>query len=264
MNSLLSKMQVRDRTQAATVALKRGQNDFNPADADANGFFTDTNIVNWSQDVVQPFPSLMRLDRQLRCRRRSVSPALLRHEGEASVRLGVEANRSSGGGKLPGRRTRVPRFVHKTVAKPAGSCLNRVMASLPLPIFRAVLLVGGLLCCTELLWAQPASKSGQKVTLVGDETVAAPVQHGIGKLKLALGQKGVLVVEATSLRMATNRAVVVAGLTAGQGEAARLSADLRLTPYTESESLLVRKFNREGKTMVLLAGADACQIATLI
>ena len=171
--------------------------------------------------------------------------------------LGTVANRTPGGGNLPGRSARVPGFVHKTVAKPAGPCLNRAMVYLALPIGRAALLLGGFLCCTVMILAQPASAPGQKLTFVRDESAAAPVRHGIAKLKLALEQKGALVDEATSLRIATNGAVVVAGLTTGQGEAARLIADLRLPPYTESETLLVRKFNHEGKTIVLVAGADA-------
>jgi hypothetical protein len=59
------------------------------------------------------------------------------------------------------------------------------------------------------------------------------------------------------MRMATNATVVVAGLTTGQAEAAKLIADLRLTLPTGPESLLIRKCSREGKAIVLVAGADA-------
>lgn len=91
------------------------------------------------------------------------------------------------------------------------------------------MLLGGFLYGAQLLSAQPASAPGEKVTLVRDETLATPAQHRIGKMKLALGQKGVMVVEATSLQM------VVAGLTTGQGEAAKLIADLGLTPQDETQ-----------------------------
>ena len=63
--------------------------------------------------------------------------------------------------------------------------------------------------------------------------------------------------DAASLQTASGDVVVVAGLLSGSGDAAQLIAELRLTPDTEPESLLIRKFNREGKTVVLVAGADA-------
>ena len=135
--------------------------------------------------------------------------------------------------------------------------LESRMGPLALLSERASLFIGVLLCVPQLLSAQPASAQSQKVTLVLEETVAAPVRHGIGKLKFALQQKGVRVDEVNSMRMATNGTVVVAGLTTGQAEAAKLIADLRLTLSTGPESLLIRKFSREGKAIVLVAGADA-------
>ena len=95
------------------------------------------------------------------------------------------------------------------------------------------------------------------VSLVVGDATAKPVQHGVGKLKLALQQKGVSLEEAASVRAANGDAVVVAGFTSGAGEAARLISELRLTPHTEPESLLIRKLKRDGKTVLLVAGADA-------
>ena len=135
--------------------------------------------------------------------------------------------------------------------------LESRMGSLALLSERASLFIGVCLCVPQLLSAHPAAAPSQKVTLVLDETVAAPVRHGIGKLKFALQQKGVGVNEVNSMRMATNGTVVVAGLTTGQAEAAKLIADLRLTLPTGPESLLIRKCSREGKAIVLVAGADA-------
>ena len=97
------------------------------------------------------------------------------------------------------------------------------------------MLLGGFLYGAQLLSAQPASAPGEKVTLVRDETLATPAQQGIGKLKLALQQKGLRVDEVNSVRMATNGTVVVAGLTTGPGEAAKLIADLGLTPQDETQ-----------------------------
>ena len=45
---------------------------------------------------------------------------------------------------------------------------------------RASLFIGGFLCGAQLLSAQPASALSQRVTLVLDETAAAPVRDGIG------------------------------------------------------------------------------------
>jgi hypothetical protein len=95
------------------------------------------------------------------------------------------------------------------------------------------------------------------VSLVVDDVSARPIQHGVGKLKLALQQQGVSLEEAASVGAANGNTVLVAGLTTGAGEAARLIAELRLTPYTQPESLLIRKFNREGKAVLLVAGSDA-------
>ena len=90
---------------------------------------------------------------------------------------------------------------------------------------------------------------GSRVVLVVDNSPDKPFQHGMEKLKLALQKKGVSLETAVSIRAANGDAVVVAGLASGPGEAARLISELRLTPHTEPESLLIRKFNRDGKTI---------------
>ena len=114
-------------------------------------------------------------------------------------------------------------------------------------------LVGVLLAAAPLDTAAVAPR----VSLVVGDSTAKAIQHGGGKLKLALQQKGVSVEEVASFRSANGDTVVVAGLTSGPGEAARLIAELRLSPNREPESLLIRKFSREGKAVVLVAGADA-------
>ena len=58
------------------------------------------------------------------------------------------------------------------------------------------------------------------VSLVVGDSTFKPLEHGIGKLKLALQQKGVPLEEAASFRAVTADTVVVAGLTSGPGEAA--------------------------------------------
>ena len=99
--------------------------------------------------------------------------------------------------------------------------------------------------------------AGPMVSLVISDDAAKPVQHGLGKLRGALQAKGASVEETASLQKANGKAVVVAGLASGAGEAARLIAELKLSPPKEPESLLIRRFNRDGKTVLLLVGADA-------
>jgi hypothetical protein len=133
--------------------------------------------------------------------------------------------------------------------------LNAAMTPLAAIRKRGIVVVLGFVGI--LLALVPVAAAAPRVSLVVGDSTAKPVQHGVGKLKLALQQKGVSLEEAASVGAAHGDAVLVAGLTSGPGEAARLISELRLAPNTEPESLLIRKFNREGKLVVLVAGADA-------
>ena len=117
----------------------------------------------------------------------------------------------------------------------------------------AVTAIGLLLTCASMTCAAAVPV----VSVVVGDSPAMPLRHGIGKLRLALQQRGVTVEDAGSLQTASGDTVVVAGLISGSGDSAQLIAELRLTPNTEPESLLIRKFNRQGKTVVLSAGSDA-------
>ncbi len=119
--------------------------------------------------------------------------------------------------------------------------------------FRPVLILG---CLVSTLPVFAAGGAPTTVSLVTDATMARPVQHGLDKLKLALAQKGAALTEATSMQKAAGDTMVVAGLTAGAGEAARLMTELKLTPGSGPESLLIRKINRDGKEVLLVAGTD--------
>jgi hypothetical protein len=94
------------------------------------------------------------------------------------------------------------------------------------------------------------------VSLVTSDESAKPVQHGLDKLRAALQAKGASVEAARSLQQASGSTVVVAGFASGPGEAAKLVAELKLPPPTEPESLLIRRFSRDGKMILLAAGAD--------
>ena len=106
------------------------------------------------------------------------------------------------------------------------------------------------------LWVPVAAGAPHPaVSLVLHPDTTKPEQHGLEKLRQALQKQGTNVEETSSLDQATGEVVIVAGLPT-VGNVARLLAELRLTPSNERESLLVRKFNRQGKTVVLVTGAD--------
>jgi hypothetical protein len=115
----------------------------------------------------------------------------------------------------------------------------------------------GVVCLLAVFSFVACGASNPTVSLVISDNGGGPIQHGLEKLRQALLENGATLEQTASLQQAKGERVVVAGLASGAGEAAKLVADLRLTPPTASESLLVRKINREGKTMVLVTGADA-------
>lgn len=95
-----------------------------------------------------------------------------------------------------------------------------------------------------------------KVSLITDPGPGRATTHGLEELHLALQAKGVQVDEAKQLDAAAGDVVVVAGLSAGEGPAARVTSELSLSPFTEPESLLVHKGIRSQKPFLLISGSD--------
>ena len=149
------------------------------------------------------------------------------------------------------------RQVSKAVAKSRNLCLNPGMNPVA-PILKRMLAVAAGVSCLLALFPPLAFAADPMVSLVISGDAAKPVQYGLGKLRGALQAKEASVEEVASLQQANGKAVVVAGLASGAGDAARLIAELKLSPPQEPESLLIRRFNRDGKTVLLVAGADAC------
>ncbi len=116
----------------------------------------------------------------------------------------------------------------------------------------AIIALGLLLACATL----SCNADGPTVSVVGGDSPAMPIRHGIAKLRLALQQHGVTVEDAASLQTARGETVVVAGLVSGSVAAAQLVSELHLIPDTEPESLVIQKFKRQGQTIVLCAGSD--------
>ena len=149
------------------------------------------------------------------------------------------------------------RYSSKSVAKNRSLCLNPAVNSVAAILKRLLAVTASVACLLTLFVPPTFAATGPTVSLVISDDAAKPVQHGLGKLRRALQAKGVSVEEAASLQRANGKAVVVAGLAASAGEPARLLADLKLSPLRETESLLIRRFNRDAKVVVLVAGADA-------
>ena len=92
-----------------------------------------------------------------------------------------------------------PLFYSKTVARNSGLCLNPAMTPLAAIRQRRIVVVLGFVGILLALWPVASAAVAPGVSLVVDDSTAKPVQHGIGKLKLALQQKGVSLEEAASV-----------------------------------------------------------------
>jgi hypothetical protein len=149
-----------------------------------------------------------------------------------------------------------PQF-SKTVAKGLSYCLNLAMNPPLAFLKRTLAVVAGVVFLLAVSAPLTFAAAGPMVSLVISEDAAKPVQHGLRKLREALLAKGTIVEDTSSLQKSDGKAVVVVGLASGVGEAARLVVELKLSPPNEPESLLIRRFNRDGKTVLLLVGADA-------
>lgn len=102
-----------------------------------------------------------------------------------------------------------------------------------------------------------AAATNPSVSLVQSDSSLAPVQHGMRKLEASLRARNFGIERAATLAEAKGTDVLVAGLPQGGGEAARLVTNLKLFPPKATESLLIRRVQREGKSVVLVTGADA-------
>ena len=122
---------------------------------------------------------------------------------------------------------------------------------------RILALVAGVVCLISLSLSHTYAAQPPTLSLVSDRETAKPVLHGLIKLKAALQAKGVSVQEALTWRAARGDRVIVAGLATGDGEAASLIVELKLTIGKEPESLLIRNLERNSKPLLLVAGSDA-------
>lgn len=94
------------------------------------------------------------------------------------------------------------------------------------------------------------------VFLITDSKIGPAVRHGINKAQKALNAKGIAVKETTSLDTKNNNSILVAGLSIGDGPAARLHDSLDIPRPKGAESLLIQHTKWSGKKILLVSGAD--------
>jgi hypothetical protein len=101
-----------------------------------------------------------------------------------------------------------------------------------------------------------AAAAETDVSVVTDQTPGAAALHGLGKLTDALKSKGVVCEKTADIKAAGGKLLLVSGLAQGDGPAAKLLKDRKLTPPQGPEALLIHKTGYDGKPAWLIAGAD--------
>ncbi|HTL58850.1 MAG TPA: hypothetical protein VL361_24395 [Candidatus Limnocylindrales bacterium] len=113
------------------------------------------------------------------------------------------------------------------------------------------------ICFDLFLLSTSFAATAQTVSIIVSDRSAKPVEHGVSKLKATLQQRGASLEEVGSVRETKGQLIVVAGIVgSASGEATKLLAEKNVSAPKDPESLLIRRFNRGGKTVVLIAGAD--------
>ncbi|MBI4663921.1 MAG: hypothetical protein HY735_34405 [Verrucomicrobia bacterium] len=95
-----------------------------------------------------------------------------------------------------------------------------------------------------------------RIALITDAKPGLASAHGLAQLKTALRQKGVAFEEATRLEPKNSDLVIVAGLAGGKGAADEIRIAQKVEVPSKPESLVIRFTEWNGKTTLLLAGAD--------
>ncbi len=95
-----------------------------------------------------------------------------------------------------------------------------------------------------------------KVSVVTDQTTGASVSHGLTKLTDALRAKNIAFEKVNSVMEAKGSMLVVAGLSSGEGEAAKILKALNLEVPGVSEALTIRKTRWQNKSVWVISGFD--------
>jgi hypothetical protein len=116
-------------------------------------------------------------------------------------------------------------------------------------LLAAVLLAGQVHPCR-------AAAKEPDASVVTDPKPGPAASHGVDKLTAALDKKGVGCEKTADIKAAAGKLLIVAGLAEGDGPAAKLLKDRKLTPPQGPDALLVHKTEYEGKPAWVIAGAD--------
>jgi hypothetical protein len=115
-----------------------------------------------------------------------------------------------------------------------------------------------LAACAALALARPSPSAAAATpfVVVADERPGAPVRHGLDQVARALEARGLTPRRTGALGAFASGHAIVAGHARGDGPAARLLRRHAVDPPTAAESLLVRRLEHEGKSLLLVTGAD--------
>jgi len=123
-------------------------------------------------------------------------------------------------------------------------------------LVRRGVLLGAVVCLVGRVDSSHAAAAEPDVSIVTDRTPREAALHGLGKLTAALDRKGVVSEKTVDLKAAAGKLLLVVGLAQGDGPAATLLKDLKLTPPSGPEALLVHKADYQGKPAWVITGAD--------
>jgi dienelactone hydrolase len=105
-------------------------------------------------------------------------------------------------------------------------------------------------------WSGPNASPQVTVTIVSDDSPGLATRHGLDKLAAALKARGADVAQTNSLESVRGETLIVAGRATASGAAAALYKSLGVAAPESAESLLIRRTKWNGKTALLVSGAD--------
>ena len=113
------------------------------------------------------------------------------------------------------------------------------------------LILLSLVFVTVSIYAQQGTYS-----IVVDPLIAQKVEYGLGKLELALKEKGIHSERVDQLAKATGKRIIVAGLFSGEGSLAQIARLSNRSIPAVSEALAIWKDTHNGKPVLALGGYD--------
>lgn len=101
-----------------------------------------------------------------------------------------------------------------------------------------------------------AGKQNPYVSIITDQSMGRPVQHGINKLIGNLEKQKISYELIGSLKQAKGKTILIVGLPSGDGTAAKLAHDANQPPLSHPESLSIWKTEFQQKPVWVMNGAD--------